>query len=89
MKILDIENMDKDEKELYQMLTSKFNETEMMKLMPLMVIDGEKYHREKLNENGVLGDVIGLFTHETIEKIRNSNSDAEVRKLIATKLNSL
>jgi len=59
MKILDIENMDKDEKELYQMLTSKFNETEMMKLMPLMVIDSEKYHREKLNNNVVLGDVNG------------------------------
>lgn len=58
MKELDTKEMDSEEQELYGMLRSKFNPKEMKRLAILMIIDAEKYHQEKLNNNVVLGDVI-------------------------------
>tara|TARA_R110000824_G_scaffold189532_2_gene370967 strand:- start:320 stop:574 length:255 start_codon:yes stop_codon:yes gene_type:complete len=49
MKELDTKEMDSEEQELYSMLKSKFNPKEMERLAKLMIIDGEKYHQEKLN----------------------------------------
>ena len=54
MKELDTKEMDKDEKELYQMLRSKFNTEEMERLAKLMIIDAEKYHQNQLKKNCVL-----------------------------------
>lgn len=54
MKELDTKDMDKEEKELYQMLRSKFNTEEMERLAKLMIIDAEKYHQEQLKKNCVL-----------------------------------
>ena len=42
-----------------------------------------------VNENNVITSVMLLFNHELIEKIRNSNGDAEVRFLMQNKLNKL
>jgi hypothetical protein len=41
----------------------------------------EKYHQSKVN-NVALDDVRNSFSHEIIEKIRNSKSDAEARRHI-------
>ena len=67
MKELDTKEMDSEEQELYGMLRSKFNPKEMKRLAILMIIDAEKYHQEKLNNNIVLGDVSGwlLFKDNT------------------------
>lgn len=62
MKELDTKEMDSEEKELHKMLRSKFNNVEMLRLAKLMVIDAEKYHQEKLNNNIALGDVIPRFS---------------------------
>ena len=51
MKELDTKEMDSEEQELYGMLRSKFNPKEMKRLAILMIIDAEKYHQEKLNNN--------------------------------------
>ena len=61
MKELDTKEMDNQELELYSMLRSKFNDEEMERLAKLMVVDAEKYHQEKLNNNIALGDVSGSF----------------------------
>ena len=73
MKELDTKDMDKEEKELYQMLRSKFNTEEMERLTKLMIIDAEKYHQEQLKKNCVLvsGNAIADLNHISINAAMN------------------
>jgi hypothetical protein len=43
----------------------------------------EEYHQSKVN-NVALDGVSNLFDHKTIERIRNSSSDAEARRIFKT-----
>ena len=47
------------------------------------------WHKSKLKNNCDLAHVSGSFNHETISKIRNSQSDAEARRIIATHIKKL
>jgi hypothetical protein len=44
----------------------------------------DEFIETKVKNNVDLADVSGSFNHETISKIRNSQSDAEARRIIAT-----
>ena len=45
------------------------------------------YHAEQVKNNIALVDVSCTFNHEIIQKIRNSQSDAEARKIIDAVIN--
>jgi len=78
MKELDTKEMDIEEQELYVMLRSKFNPKEMKRLAELMIIDGEKYHQEKLNNNIALGDVSGNWIKQEDRDIMDTHVGSTV-----------
>lgn len=56
----------------------------------LMVSKGEMGNYEAIKELLKLFDVsYSVFDHETIQRIRNSSSDAEVRRMIKSKIQKL
>ena len=82
MKQLNIKEMDKEEKELYQMLISKFNEKEMKRLAELMIIDAEKYHQERLKKNCDLDFISFCFIQDKIDFINSKMKDKNYTKAL-------
>lgn len=56
--MLDITKMDKEEAELWEMLTSKFEGKELIRVLQLIAIDAKKHHDEQLL-NSRLHGVVG------------------------------
>jgi len=45
---MDIENLDKEEKELIELLAHNLSEKKFVRALQLIAIDGKKYHQEQL-----------------------------------------
>jgi len=53
------------------------------------IYDIRKMLTEQVEKTVVLADVMGSFDHSIIDRIRNSQSDAEARRYIGTHLQNL
>jgi len=55
MKLID--NLDKEEQELYKLLAQNLTEEQFVRALQLIAIDADKYHQEQLNKTGVIHPV--------------------------------
>ncbi len=52
--IKDLDNLDKEERELYELLANNLTEEQLVRALELIAIDCDKYHQEQLNKGGVI-----------------------------------
>jgi hypothetical protein len=55
--MLDVSKMDSEEKELWEMLTSKFTGKELIRVLELIAIDSKKHQKEQLLNSRLHGVV--------------------------------
>ena len=55
--IKDIDNLDKEERELFELLSNNLTETQLTRALELIVIDAKKYHKEQVSKNESLNPV--------------------------------
>jgi len=55
--MLDVSKMDSEEKELWEMLTSKFEGKELVRVLQLIAIDSKKHQKEQLLNSRLHGVV--------------------------------
>ena len=93
MKNLYLSNLDNEENELYEMLSSKFNEKELLKVAKLLIIDAEKWKKESnlnisIQWNEIFGTKTGKYTVfnctdviKTINEFIQENPDSKIDKI--------
>lgn len=93
MKDLNLSNLDNKENELYEMLSSKFNEKELLKIAQILIVDAEKHKKRSplnisIEWNEIFGTKSGKYTVfnctdviKTISEFIQENTNYQIDKI--------